>query len=77
MDGCPAGSGGGKLLHLKWTILNFTNTIQEKLASAGHQGGPNVDVLKAKNSKPWKTSGFVDCGVSKYKSISSVNKIQL
>ena len=40
MGGCPAGSGGGELGHLQWSILDFMDTSQEKLQAVGHQAGP-------------------------------------
>ena len=39
-NGCPGGSGGGDLKHLRWTLLDFIDTTQEKLVRVGHQGGP-------------------------------------
>ena len=39
-DGCPAGSGGGDLPQLRWTILDFLNTTQDILTRGGHLGGP-------------------------------------
>ena len=39
-NGCPCGSEGGDLQHLRWTILDFMDTTEEKLVRVGHQGGP-------------------------------------
>ena len=40
MNGCPGDSGDGKLQHLRWTLIDFMETSQEKLTTAGHVGGP-------------------------------------
>ena len=50
-NGCPAGSGGGELKQLKWTIVDFMDTSQEKLASAGHQGGPKCRCTECQKLK--------------------------
>ena len=39
-SGCPAGTGGGELNHLKWTILDHSETTLENLTKVVHQGGP-------------------------------------
>ena len=39
-SGCPAGTGGGELNQLKWTILDHFDTTLENLTKVGHQGGP-------------------------------------
>ena len=40
MTGCPADNNDGKLQHLKWTLVDFMDTSEEKLTTAGHVGGP-------------------------------------
>jgi hypothetical protein len=40
-NGCPAGNGGGELSQLRWTILDYLDTTQEKLTRVGHLGGPS------------------------------------
>ena len=40
MTGCPADTGDGKLKNLRWTLVDFMDTSEEKLTLAGHVGGP-------------------------------------
>ena len=40
MTGCPADTGDGKLQNLRWTLVDFMDTSEEKLTTAGHVGGP-------------------------------------
>ena len=37
--GCPAGSGGGDLKHLRWTLIDSMETTVDKLRVANHEGG--------------------------------------
>ena len=39
-NGCPGGNEGGELEQLRWTIIDFMETTNEKLTVAGHQAGP-------------------------------------
>ena len=50
-NGCPVGSGGGELKQLKWTIVDFMDTSEEKLASAGHLGGPKCRCTECQKLK--------------------------
>ena len=38
--GCPADKGDGDLGHLTWTLVDFVETSELQLTSAGHQGWP-------------------------------------
>ena len=38
--GCPADKGDGDLGNLTWTLVDFVETSELQLTSAGHQGGP-------------------------------------
>jgi hypothetical protein len=40
-NGCPAGNEGGKLSQLRWTILDYLDTTQEKWTRVGHLAGPS------------------------------------
>ena len=50
-SGCPSGSGGGELGHLRWTILDFMDTSQEKLQAVGHQAGPKCRCTECQKLK--------------------------
>ena len=39
-NGCPADNGSGDLSHLTWTLIDFLDTSVDRLANAGHVGGP-------------------------------------
>ena len=39
-NGCPAGNGGGDLEHLRWNLIDFMETNNQKLDDAGHVAGP-------------------------------------
>ena len=39
-NGCPGGNVGGEVEQLRWTIIDFMDTTNEKLTAAGHQPGP-------------------------------------
>ena len=75
MEGCPNDPGREKET-LDFTLIDFYNTTQAKLAKAGHEPGPKCRCTECENLKSLEDKWIIRLGTFYEHGLNSRNEIK-